>query len=78
MRKRNFINASFALYEGFSTKPQTSRHIKSVHEGKRPHSCKANVSSKEILYNHIKTVYEGKKFECKICDAKFTSKNVSN
>ena len=56
----------------FSVKTNLNKHIKYVHEKKKPfecHICDANFASKQGMNTHTKSVHEGEKpFKCDICD----------
>ena len=58
-----------------------NRHIKSVHEGKKPFKgniCDAGFARRIDMKKHIESVHEGKKpFKCKECEAAFFPKRKS-
>ena len=62
----------------FKLKSDLTRHIASVHEGKKPFNysiCGGTFPKKQRLINHISSVHEGKKpFKCPICDYKGSEK----
>ena len=55
-----------------------SKHMASVHDGKKPFNCSIcdhKFSIKQSLTKHIASVHEGKKpYNCSICNQKFSSK----
>jgi uncharacterized Zn-finger protein len=69
-------------YEGcdksFKDKGHLNRHIRTVHEGDKPHECEIcnkTFGQKGYLDTHIRTVHEDDKpYECKICNKSFGHK----
>ena len=60
----------------FSSNKSMSRHIATIHEGKKPFKCPiCNASFTEQLgvNRHVASVHDGKKtFKCSLCEATFT------
>ena len=56
----------------YSNRSEMKRHVKSVHEAKKPHKCPIcgySCSKRSNLTRHVKSVHEGKKpHKCSICD----------
>ena len=63
----------------FKRKSNLTRHIKEVHEKKKPFQCKicnSTFTQKHSLISHIKAIHDGEKpFKCISCDASFTQKS---
>ena len=63
----------------FPRKDNLDRHVKTVHEKKKPLLCqheKCGLSFPDnfSLQRHIESVHEEKKHECSICDKKYSQK----
>ena len=75
MRARNHSSVPFVI-TNVQERGNLTKHIASVHEGKKPLSCAICdyiCSQKSTLTLHIESVHEGKKpFKCSICDYNFS------
>ena len=62
----------------FKSKMGLIYHKSSIHEGKKPHTCKlcnASFTQSCNLKTHISTVHEGKRpFQCSVCGYRFAKK----
>ena len=56
----------------YSNSSEMKRHMKSVHEGEKPHKCYIcgySCSKKSNLTTHVESLHEGKMpHKCSICD----------
>ena len=78
-RKSSEKNVCQICYKSFAQKGHLSRHISTIHEGKKTFKCslcKGSFSRNDTLTKHIESVHERKKlFNCDICETSFTMKS---
>ena len=60
----------------FSTKSNLTKHILTVHEGKKYQctDCEMEFTQQGTLKRHVASVHEGKTFECSICAVSIKTK----
>ena len=78
MRIRNHLNVKFVNICSCAKKCNMNRHIKMVHEEKKPFKCELCDKSffqKVDRKKHVESIHEGKKpFKCELCDKSFSQK----
>ena len=63
----------------FAMKSSLDKHVRCVHEKKKPHKCticERSFGENSRLVRHIETVHEKIKISCEICFTKFSSKSA--